>query len=136
MGTVSPFSTETARTNDMAARPGSGPSGRGPATDSSCRASSLYASTVVPNTLRLRSQARSRGVEPCLTRISNAHCTADTRIASGRICGLRANAVSAVSTTDSCPSTRWRLATSASSASSEMSDAGPVSGTFDGRNLA
>ena len=138
MGTVSPFSTDTARTNDMAARPGASPgsSGRGPATDSSRRASSLYASTVVPNTLRLRSQARSRGVEPCLTRISKAHCKADTRIASGRICGLRANAVSAVSTTDSCPSTRWRLATSASSASSDMSDAGPVSGTLDGLNLA
>lgn len=117
-------------------RPGSGPSGRGPATDSSCRASNLYASIVVPNTLRLRSQARSRGVEPCLTRISNAHCTADTRIMSGRMRGLRANAVSALSTTDSCPSTRWRLATSASSASSEMSDTGPMSGTFDGRNFA
>jgi hypothetical protein len=49
---------------------------------------------------------------------------------------LRANSVSAVSTTDSCPSTRWRLATSASSASSEIFDAAPVSGTLDGRNLA
>ena len=82
MGTVSPFSTETARTNDMAgqARVRGRRRAGAMATDSSCRASNLYASIVVPNTLRLRSQARSRGVEPCLTRISNAHCTADTRI--------------------------------------------------------